>query len=311
VSANGQSAGSCSVPLGTDIQQFTATRSDGQSDPPITWKLENGITGDSLSSVGELSTAAPGGRTLTIKATDSTGLSGVLKCSVGTQEVFTAPTDLAFSQAFELHGLEFEPLIDHEQVSWHAPVNDGGASIVNYRICFTGSSSIDCYDTGTATSYVISDFLIPGTAVYSVQVWAINADLKGSPAASGTFNGLGGWISGVTVTPSGNSEIVTVSGGGFGNAPAGAATAAGCAATGSDYANNALVFQDTASDGMKWSAGAGSNCIGLDVLSYSDNQVSYKFGSFYGSESKYTVQDGDSITVTLNGLQHTEEFTGG
>jgi hypothetical protein len=115
----------------------------------------------------------------------------------------------------------------------------------------------------------------------------------------------------VTVTPSGNSEIVTVSGGGFGKAPAGAASAAGCKATGSDYADNALVFQDTGSDGTTWSAGADGNCIGLHILSYTDNQVSYEFGSFYGSETKYTVQNGDSITVTVNDLQHTEEFTGG
>jgi hypothetical protein len=45
------------------------------------------------------------------------------------------------------------PFIDHEKVSWQPPVNNGGASIVNYRICFTGSSSIDCYDTGMATSF--------------------------------------------------------------------------------------------------------------------------------------------------------------
>jgi virginiamycin B lyase len=310
VSANGQSAGSCTVPLGTDIQQFSATRSDGQSDPPITWKLENGISGDSLSSTGELSTAAPGGRTLEIKATDTTGLSGTLKCAVGTQEVFTSPTDLVFSQAYVQHGLNLELLLDNERVSWQAPVNDGGASIVNYRICFTGSSSLDCYDTGTTTNFVVSDFLIPGTAVYSVQVWAINADLKASPAASGTFNGLGGWISGMTVTPSGNSEIVTISGGGFGNAPAGAATPAGCGATGSDYANNTLLFKDDASNGTTWSAGSGSNCIGLDVLSYSDNQVSYEFGSFYGCAPKFTVQNGDSITVRLNGLQYTENYAG-
>jgi streptogramin lyase len=312
VSANGQSAGSCKVPLGTNIQQLTATRSDGQSDPPITWKLENGITGDSISPTGELSTAVPGGRTLTIEATDATGLSGVLKCTVGTTVVFTAPTDLVFSQAFETHGLEHVPLFDHEEVSWKPPVNDGGAHILDYRVCFIGLSSVfDCYDTLTTTSYVVSDFLIPGTAVYSVEVFAINANRQSSPNATGTFNGLGGWISGVTVTPSGNSEIVTVSGGGFGKAPAGAASAAGCKATGSDYADNALVFQDTGSDGTTWSAGADGNCIGLHILSYTDNQVSYEFGSFYGSETKYTVQNGDSITVTVNDLQHTEEFTGG
>jgi hypothetical protein len=114
----------------------------------------------------------------------------------------------------------------------------------------------------------------------------------------------------MTVTPSGNSEIVTISGGGFGNAPAGAATPAGCGATGSDYANNTLLFKDDASNGTTWSAGSGSNCIGLDVLSYSDNQVSYEFGSFYGCAPKFTVQNGDSITVRLNGLQYTENYAG-
>jgi virginiamycin B lyase len=308
VSADGQSAGSCNVLIGTNIQHFTATRSDGASDPPITWQLENRVSGDSISSSGELTTASPGERTLTIKATDATGLAGVLKCNVGTQTAFTAPTDLVFSQAYENIGtLEQGPRIGYEEISWNPPVNDGGSSIVNYRICITASSR-DCYDTGTATSYV--DHLTPGTAVYGVQVYAINGDSKGSPAASGSFNGLGGWISGVTITPSGSSVIVTISGGGFGNAPAGTASAAGCGATGSDYSNSALVFQDDSSDGTTWSAGAGSNCIGLEDLSYSDNQVSYKFGSFYGSESKYTVQDGDSIAVTVYGIRYTGVYNG-
>lgn len=97
----------------------------------------------------------------------------------------------------------------------------------------------------------------------------------------------------------------------LGTTPAGAATAAGCGATGSDYANNALSFEDTASNGMKWSVASGSNCIGLDVLYYSDNEVEYELGSFYGSESKYTVQTGDNIAITVDGLQYTEELTGG
>jgi len=312
VSANGQAAGSCTVPLGKDIQQFTATRTDGQSHPPITWKLENGISGDAITPSGGLTTASPGGRTLTIKATDATGLSGVLKCAVGTAVVFDPPSGLVFSLATERLGLEVVPFIDHELVSWQAPVNTGGAPIVNYRLCFIGAASVtDCYDTGTATSYVVSDFLIPGTAVYTVNVWAINNNGQTSMNVTGTFKGLGGWISSVQVTPSGNTEVVRITGSDFGNTPAGAATAAGCGATGSDYANNALSFTDKASDGTTWSAGAGSNCIGLDVLYYSDNEVEYEFGSFYGSESKYTVQIGDLITFTINGLQYPEYFTGG
>jgi streptogramin lyase len=312
VSANGQSAGSCSVPLGTNIQQFTATRSDGGSDPPITWKLENGIRGDSISSTGELSTAAPGGRTLTIQAADTTGLSGTLKCTVGTAVVFDPPSGLVFSLATERIGLlEVVPFIDHELVSWQAPVNTGGAPIVDYRLCFIGAASaFDCYDTGTATSYVVSDFLIPGTAVYTVEVWAINANRQTSGNAGGTFKTLGGWITSVEVTPSGNSEVVEITGSGFGNTPAGAATAAGCGATGSDYANNALSFTDKATNGTTWSAGSGSNCIGLDVLYYSDNEVEYEFGSFYGCAPKFTVQNGDLITVTVNGLQYPEYYAG-
>ena len=67
VAAIGQPAGVCNVPVGSDVQGFTATRSDGASDPPITWKLENGISGDSITSAGELTTAAPGGQILIVK----------------------------------------------------------------------------------------------------------------------------------------------------------------------------------------------------------------------------------------------------
>ena len=38
--------------------------------------------------------------------------------------------------------------------------------------------------------------------------------------------------------------------------------------------------------------------------------MSYKFGSFYGSESKYTVQDGDSIAVTVYGIRYTGVYNG-
>jgi len=312
VAAIGQPAPVCNVPVGSDVQGLTATRSDGASDPPIAWKLQNGISGDSISSAGELTTAAPGGRVLIVTATDSTGLTSSIPCLVGTRVQFSAPTALNFALASQRVGLQLLPLLGQEEITWQPPANDGGSAIVNYRICLVGASKSTCADTGGATSYQVADDIDPGTSLYTVQVWAINASGASSPAASGTFNTQGGDISGITIVPGGPNFAVQVSGAGFGPGPdpPGTATNAGCGGSGQDFSNNSLVFQVVTPLGQQWTAGATGNCIGLLVAGYSDNLVTYGFGSEYGAKPYWTLQPGDTITMTVNGTQRSEVYEG-
>ena len=62
--------------------------------------------------------------------------------------------------------------------------------------------------------------------------------------------------------------------------------------------------------GQQWTAGSTGNCIGLLVAGYSDGLASFGFGSEYGAKPYWTLQPGDTVTVTVNGTQRTEVYEG-
>ena len=173
------------VPIGTAVRSFTATRSDGKQ-PTNSWSLLNGIAGDSISSAGELSTGSPGSRVLYVKDADSTlpvDFPATRTVTVGTTIAYDPPGNPAV--AF----IGFPIPVHHTYVigvdfSWNAPVNTGGALITSYIVTIDGLTY-----TTTGTNIDLPASLFQST--YHVQVSAVNANGVASPSAD-----LENWVTG-------------------------------------------------------------------------------------------------------------------
>jgi len=113
-------------------------------------------------------------------------------------------------------------------------------------------------------------------------------------------------ITSVTFSLSGTVPTVTVNGSGFGKLPkANPSTPVACAAgsTGYDYGPGGLWFSDKSKG---WTAGqykpkqnAGYDCIGLLVSEFTDTQIVFTFGSYYGVYGP--LQEGDKWRVHVHG----------
>ncbi len=314
VSANGQSPGSCSLPLGTDVQQFTATRSDAASYPPITWSLVNGVTGDGISSSGDVSIGPLGaGRMLTIKAKDAKGLVGELQCTVGTTYLFSPPTNLKVRVA-TMPVPPFNPSLGHYTASWSAPLNDGGASIAWYIVCFGNTSYASSYATAYAcersfdTNYTFPYDIVPDTGVGQLSVFAVNTNDQSSPWSGMASYGGSLYITGESGSNTGSPPTITVTGANFGSSPI-ASLAPGCGAGGGqDYSDSALSVTDVHGNGHSWEAGAPDNCVGLSIVSWTPTQVVFTFGSSFG-HADWFFQQGDILTITLKGAEYEDATT--
>jgi hypothetical protein len=84
--------------------------------------------------------------------------------------------------------------------------------------------------------------------------------------------------------------------------------AAGCGASGSDFAPGALLVADTTSHlwtpGGTWFAGEVGDCVGLDLESVSATKVVFTFGNGYGEVPGYLLEPGDGFTVTMYGSSY-------
>lgn len=123
-------------------------------------------------------------------------------------------------------------------------------------------------------------------------------------------------ITAVRFTGTSAAPTVIISGQGFGtSAPTGTpnntTSCGGYASNGDDYGTN-LWFIDNGN----FSAGAGTSpkgsCIGITVLSWSDNQVTYQFGDAYNSFDHWYISSGDQYTLSLDGVPYsaTVSFSG-
>ncbi len=120
-----------------------------------------------------------------------------------------------------------------------------------------------------------------------------------APAAEA--GAVGAVIRRVSVTGSASAPTVVVTGTGFGTEPVG--SAANCAATGENFAS-LLYLQDVT---QGWTAGrmtaTEDDCIGLVVSSYTDTEIDFTFGSFYGTGGGYTLVDGDQYSMHVAAAQ--------
>jgi sugar lactone lactonase YvrE len=104
----------------------------------------------------------------------------------------------------------------------------------------------------------------------------------------------------VTFSGGDANPTVTVSGTGFGSEPAGG-YGPGCSASGTNLPYSQLIMVD---DTQQWQAGWAGDCIGLEVSSWTKNQIVFTFGSWYtGTEDSNgtELQPGDSYVLGVEG----------
>lgn len=296
VSVASQPAGTCNVNVGAGVAQFQAARTDGASDPPITYTLLNPIAGDSVTALGSLTTGSivtMFGRLLQVQATDATGLKGELNCNVGGGTSGVVPTGLLDSYGDS-----------QETTSWTAPRNPNGIAILGYRVCVTSASQASCSDVAGTTITKSTRSL--GSTLWEISVYALESTGNASPPLIDAAVAAPS-ISDVTLE---NGLGVTIDGNGFGSAPSGTEVSNTCGATGSNYTQNAIVFEDYRSGILNWTAGQPGDCVGLFLLSYSNTEVQFDLGNAYGlGAGQVSVEDGDVVTVIINGTQFTEVAT--
>lgn len=109
-------------------------------------------------------------------------------------------------------------------------------------------------------------------------------------------------ISGVTFTGSPSSPTITITGSGFGTAPAGTpvSTFAGAGVTGDDYGSSLFLTDNTTGATFGENSGGTNDYVGLTDLSYSDSSISFQLGSFY-TTGGFSLTPGNAYSVDVDG----------
>lgn len=100
------------------------------------------------------------------------------------------------------------------------------------------------------------------------------------------------------------NPTLTITGSGFGTAPAIGPSPAGGGSTGSDYGTSLHVADRSRGFSAGLTDQSVTDYIGLTNLSYSDTSISFQLGSAY-SKLLYNFKPGDTIGVVVNGAQYT------
>lgn len=131
----------------------------------------------------------------------------------------------------------------------------------------------------------------------------------GGSGGGGAGGGSGPIISEVGFMGNTAAPTVVVTGNGFGSAPpAGqpdnSTSCGGYTNNGDDYGAADLWFEDVGN----FAAGNGippnGSCIGIIVLSWSNDKVMYQFGNAYKSFDHWHISDGDQYSLWVKGVQY-------
>ena len=202
-----------------------------------------------------------------------------------------------------------------------AAVDDNGSALTYNGTSWSSPVSVDPGNDLLSVSCTSPTFCVAGDASGSTTIfrgtsWSAPAYVEDNPIASlscasptfcvgvddagfaVTYTGVdAATITDVAFSGTPAAPVITVAGSGFGTlASLGTPSSPGCGPqTGSDFGNK-LWIQDF---GGIWTAGQGNDCIGLQISSYTDNQVIFSFGSDYSSYAP--LSSGDSFSVSLLG----------
>ncbi len=169
--------------------------------------------------------------------------------------------------------------------------SDGTATILLSQISQTATATIAGVALGSP----------PGTHQVAAT-YSGDTNFNGSASSSISLTAGGNpneTITGVTFTGSPANPTITIAGSGFNPQPAGDNQPTSIYnQTGQDFGVNGLYIMDNGIFG----AGQDGDAIGLVNLSYTDTLISFQFGTDYPYEFANALAEGNSYTVSVNGL---------
>ena len=114
----------------------------------------------------------------------------------------------------------------------------------------------------------------------------------------GRITPIGATVTNVAFLGTLYSPQIVITGSGFGTAPPYPSTRAGCGYSGLDYGDYLSLTDDSDGPDGAWTAGQGSDCIGLVVSAWSNSQIVFGFGNGYGTPTNpMLLLPGDSYSL--------------
>ena len=150
---------------------------------------------------------------------------------------------------------------------------------------------------GTVTDYTGTGISLPNgiTVGPDGALWFTNE----SSNSIGRITPVGATVLNVAFLGTSTAPQVVITGAGFGTAPPYPSSPAGCGYGGLDYGDYLSLTDNNVANGA-WTAGQGSDCIGLVVSAWSDSQIVFGFGNGYDNPTNpVLLNPGDSYSLIV------------